>query len=70
MSGGSMKPLNYIAFFALALVFPLAAAQPRITVSPQSIVVNPVPTFSVEVFLDKDPSGNGTPSATGCALCL
>jgi hypothetical protein len=43
----------------LALV---AYAQPRIVVSPQTIVVNPRPTFSVEVFTDKDPSGNGTPS--------
>jgi Domain of unknown function (DUF4384)/PEGA domain len=43
----------------LALV---AYAQPRIVVSPQTIVVNPRPTFSVEVFTDKDTSGNGTPS--------
>jgi archaellum component FlaF (FlaF/FlaG flagellin family) len=39
-----------------------AAAQPRIVVSPQTIVVNPRPTFTVEVFTDKDTSGNGTPS--------
>lgn len=37
-------------------------AQPRIVVSPQTIVVNPRPSFTVEVFTDKDPSGNGTPS--------
>ncbi|MGL4611117.1 MAG: PEGA domain-containing protein [Trueperaceae bacterium] len=42
----------------------VAYAQPRIVVSPQSIVVNPKPTFSVEVFTDKDTSGNGSPSYT------
>jgi Domain of unknown function (DUF4384)/PEGA domain len=40
----------------------VAYAQPRIVVSPQTIVVNPRPSFSVEVFTDKDTSGTGTPS--------
>jgi hypothetical protein len=59
-----MKPLKLFTLFVvvLALAFTTASAQPRITVSPQSIVVNPVPTFSVEVFTDKDSSGSGTPS--------
>ncbi len=49
-------------FFALiVLMIPLAFAQ-RIVVSPQAIVVNPAPGFDVQVWLDKDPSGNGTPS--------
>jgi hypothetical protein len=48
-----------LLFILLAFV---AYAQPRIVVSPQSIVVNPRPSFSVEVFTDKDPSGNSTPS--------
>jgi hypothetical protein len=50
-------------FVLLVSLLALAAyAQPRIVVSPQTIVVNPRPTFSVEVFTDKDPSGNSTPS--------
>jgi hypothetical protein len=59
-----MKPLKLFTLFVvvLALAFTTASAQPRITVSPQSIVINPVPTFSVEVFTDKDSSGSGTPS--------
>ena len=44
----------------LATLF-TAAAQ-RIVISPQAIVVNPVPAFDVEVFVDRDPSGRGTPS--------
>jgi Domain of unknown function (DUF4384)/PEGA domain len=48
------------AFVVLAGL--VAYAQPRIVVSPQTIVVNPRPTFSVEVFTDKDTSGTGTPS--------
>ncbi len=59
-----MKPLRIIALFGvvLALAVTTAFAQPRITVSPQTIVVNPVPTYGVEVFVDKDTSGSGTPS--------
>ena len=30
----------------------------------QSIVVNPYPSYQVNVFVDKDPSGNGSPSYT------
>jgi Domain of unknown function (DUF4384) len=57
-----MKPLKSFAFFVLTLAFSAALAQPRITVSPQTIVVNPVPTYGVEVFVDKDSSGSGSPS--------
>jgi hypothetical protein len=56
-----MKPLTAV-FFVLAAMFLVALAQPNITVNPQTIVVNPVPTFSVEVFVDKDTSGAGTPN--------
>ncbi|MGL4608361.1 MAG: DUF4384 domain-containing protein [Trueperaceae bacterium] len=49
------------SMFLLAL-FATAFAQPQITVSPQTIVVNPVPTFSVETFVDKDSSGGSSPS--------
>jgi hypothetical protein len=34
----------------------------EIVISPRSIVVNPLPSFEVEVFVDKDRSGDGTPS--------
>jgi len=48
--------------FAVILLFaPFAMAQ-SIVVSPRGIVVNPLPTFEVETFLDKDPSGEGSPS--------
>lgn len=61
-----MKPRIVACFvlgFALSLlILPTALAQPRITISPQTIVVNPVPSFGVEVFVDKDSSGSGTPS--------
>jgi hypothetical protein len=57
-----MKPLRFVRVLALlGLTLPVLA-QPQITVSPQSIVVNPLPSFTTEVFVDKDSSGNGTPS--------
>ncbi len=49
----------------LALLITLAAsafAQESIVISPQSIVVNPDPAFTVEVWVDKDPSGNQAPT--------
>lgn len=46
----------------LSLIVANAFAQPNIVISPESIVVNPRPAFNVEVFVDKDPSGNATPS--------
>lgn len=58
-----MKTLNLFALLVgLALAFTTASAQPRITVSPQTIVVNPVPSYGVEVFVDKDSSGSGSPT--------
>ena len=46
-----------LLFAALAT----ATAQ-RIVISPQAIVVNPLPEFDVEVFVDRDPGGRGSPS--------
>lgn len=59
-----MKKLSTVLFTLLVGIFVLgiAAAQPRIVVSPQSIVVNPLPSFEVDVFTDKDTSGNATPA--------
>lgn len=39
-----------------------ANAQESPVLSPQAIIVNPVPSYEVEVFVDKDPSGEATPS--------
>jgi hypothetical protein len=49
-------------FLLVSLLALVAYAQPKIVVSPQTIVVNPRPSFSVEVFTDKDTSGNAAPS--------
>ncbi len=60
-----MKPLTKslpIVLFVLVAALSTVLAQPNITISPQTIVVNPVPTFSAEVFVDKDPSGAASPS--------
>jgi hypothetical protein len=40
----------------------VAGAQESPVLSPQAIIVNPVPSYEVEVFVDKDPSGGATPS--------
>jgi len=64
------NPISYIFLTAvLALVSGLAFADSRgisiapqsIIVTPESIVVNPAPQFNVDVWVDKDPSGIGTP---------
>ena len=46
----------------LALFASFAFAQKDIVISPQSIVVNPLPSFDVEVFVDKDTSGETIPT--------
>jgi hypothetical protein len=46
---------------AALLLAGLVAAQ-GIVFSPRSIIVNPTPTFNVQVWLDKDPTGLATPS--------
>ena len=45
----------------LALLF-ASVASAQIVVSPQAIVVNPRPSFGVDVWLDRDSSGDGAPS--------
>lgn len=52
-----MKRLLMFILFLL----PVAYAQ-GIVVSPQAIVVNPRPSFGVDVWLDRDTSGDTTPS--------
>src|SRR5690554_8213664 len=39
-----------------------SAASGQIVVSPQAIVVNPRPSFGVDVWLDRDPTGEGASS--------
>ncbi len=52
-----------VALISILVISGLAFAQPKIVVnSPQAIVVNPKPTFGVEVFVDRDTSGNASPS--------
>ncbi|UCH25543.1 MAG: PEGA domain-containing protein [Trueperaceae bacterium] len=54
-----MKKL--LGFIILLVSLAFAQAQ-QIVISPRSIVVNPLPSFEVDVFVDKDPSGDGSPS--------
>ncbi len=49
-------------FAILAVVFAVATALAQGPVlSPQSIIINPLPSFEVEVFVDKNPSGEEAP---------
>lgn len=55
--------LKYGLLSLLFLVFaPLVSAQEGAVLSPQAIVVNPLPAYEVEVFVDRDSSGSATPS--------
>ncbi|MCA9836405.1 MAG: PEGA domain-containing protein [Trueperaceae bacterium] len=54
-----MKKLFSLILFAFVS---LSLAQPNIVFSPQTIVINPIPSFGVEVFVNKDPSGDSTPT--------
>lgn len=49
-----------LVFVSLLLGF--GFAQDSVVISPQSIVINPKPSFGVEVFVDRDASGDGSPS--------
>ncbi len=51
---------RFIGTLALLLLLPLGFAQ-GFVVSPQAIVVNPAPSFGVEVWFDRDPSGDASP---------
>ena len=55
------RNLALIASVFALVAFAQAFAQ-SFVVSPQAIVVNPRPSFGVEVWLDRDTSGNGSPS--------
>ena len=47
--------------FLILLLSPLALAQ-RTEISPQAIVVNPVPSFDVDVWVDRAPTGGSVPT--------
>jgi len=53
-----MKKLFSLILFA----FVSASLAQTVVFSPQTIVVNPIPSFGVEVFVDKDPSGDLVPT--------
>jgi hypothetical protein len=58
-----MNRTRTVLILALITAFVGSAAfAQRIVVSPQAIVVNPLPAFEVEVFVDRDPSGTATPA--------
>ena len=48
--------------FLLLLILSTPALAQIVTTDPQSIVINPVPAFAVEVFVDKDTSGSAAPN--------
>lgn len=60
--GGAMKKLVSLLIFALVSL--TLAQDDSVVISPQSIVVNPIPSFEVETWVDKDTSGSGYPSYT------
>ena len=49
-------------FSLFVLLVSVAFAQNSVVISPQSIVINPRPSFTVEVFTDKDASGDSIPT--------
>ena len=49
-----------LGFTALLLFWAATLAQEAV-ISPQAIVVNPRPAFDVDVWVDKDPTGDGAP---------
>lgn len=62
--GLDVKGVGFMKRFVLllALFASFALAQEDVVISPQSIIVNPLPSFDVEVFVDKDPSGATIPT--------
>ena len=68
-----MKRVTLRGLLLISLLFSVVSvhAQDNVVISPQSIVVNPKPSFKVEVSLDKDASGEGTPSySVGAAITI
>lgn len=53
---------RFVMLLGLGMLFTAASAQENVVISPESIVVNPLPSYEVEVFVDKDAAGDGTPS--------
>ncbi len=56
--------MKHIPTLLLVLGLTLSAAvqAQEVLLSPEAIVVNPLPSYEVEVFVNKDPSGSGSPS--------
>ncbi len=62
-----MKKAAFILTALALTLFSTSLAQGTVStqaINPQSIVVNPNPSFGVDVFVDKDTSGRGTPTYT------
>lgn len=57
-----MHRFRIVTLLTALLATAFVASAQRIVISPQAIVVNPLPAFDVEVFVDRDPSGRGAPS--------
>jgi Domain of unknown function (DUF4384) len=57
--------------FLLLLMLGTTALAQTVVTNPQSIVINPIPAYAIEVFVDKDTSGNASPSyAIGEAISI
>lgn len=61
--GSMFMPRFLLSLIVLCSVFAVQAQnnEENVVISPQSIVVNPLPSFEVEVFVDKDSSGDAVP---------
>jgi hypothetical protein len=57
-----MKRLNVLTLLLIMLSVMSVALAQNVIISPQAIIINPAPAFSVEVFVDRDPSGSLTPT--------
>ena len=56
-----LRQLLFKTALSVVAVAAFASAQEDVVISPQSIVVNPSPSFDVSVFVDKDSSGESAP---------
>ena len=54
--------MKKVFFSLIILIATISFAQKSVYINPQSIVVNPWASFVAEVWVDKDPSGNASPS--------
>lgn len=55
-------PKRIVSVILAALLIGSVAVAQQGDISPQAIVVNPAPSFGVDVWLDRDPSGATSPS--------